>query len=95
MRLTLFKKGDFNEVKEKVLKHSNNDIVLKYNSYGVKGLVVVTPYCTYQFVQDGDEIYINIYVSKKMLFDALRQLHEIYEINIYDYEVQSIRGDVL
>ena len=95
MRLTLFKKGDFNEVREKVLKRSNGDIVLRYNSYATKGLVVVTPYCIYQFVQDGDEIYINIYATKKMLFDALRQLHEIYGINIYEYEVQGVRGDVL
>ena len=95
MRLTLFKKGDFNEVKEKVLKHSNSDVVLRYNSYATKGLVVITPYCVYQFVQDGDEIYINIYATKKMLFDALRQLYEIYEINIYDYEVQNIRGEML
>jgi len=95
MTATEKQKGDFNEIREKVLKHSNGDIVLKYNSYGVKGLVVVTPYCVYQFVQDGDEIYINIYATKKMLFDALRQLYEIYEINIYDYEVQNIRGETL
>jgi ribosomal protein L5 len=75
MKLTLFKKGDFNEVKDKVLRHSGGDIV-------------------FQFVQDGDEIYINIHVRKEYFYNVLKQLYEIYEINIHNYKAQNKRGDV-
>jgi len=96
MRLMLVSKNaNFDEIKEKVLRHSSGDIVLKYYDHGSEGLVVVSPYCVYQFIREdiGSEknVIINVYASRKMMFDALKQLHEVYEINIYDFTVEAIR----
>ena len=96
MRLLLVGKNvNFDEIKEKVLKNSNGDIVLKYYDHGSEGLVVVSPYYIYQFIHEdvGSEkrVIIIVYASRNMMFDALEQLHDIYQINIYDFTVESVR----
>jgi len=93
MRLTLVAKDNFDEIKKKVLKYSNGDIILKFKAYGTEGLVVITPYTVYNFINDKQEknVYIHIFTSRKMLFDALEQLRDVYKINIYDYTVEVIR----
>jgi len=94
MRMILRKdKRDWNEIKEKVLKHSNNDIVLKYSAYGTEGLVVMGSYAVYNFINEKNEkaVYIYVYASRKMMYDAVRQLKDIYDINIYDFVVEGVR----
>ena len=86
-------KGDWSEIKEKVLENSGSDIILKYSAYGTEGLVVLGSYAIYNFINDKDEkaIYIYVYASRKMMYDAIRQLKDIYDINIYDFVVEGVR----
>ncbi len=94
MRLSMereYKKEIFDGIVEKILKHSDGDLVLKYSSYGEKGYVVVSPYAVFLVFHDKETIYLNVYSTKKMLFDALRQLKEIYEIDTSEFEVTGVR----
>ena len=41
MRIILRKdRGNWDEIKENVLRHSNGDIILKYQAFGTEGLTV-------------------------------------------------------
>jgi hypothetical protein len=94
MRLSMereYKKEIFDGIVEKILKHSGVDLILKYNLYGEKGYVVVSPYAVFLVFHDKETIYLNVYTTSDLLFDALRQLSEIYEIDTSEFEVTGVR----
>jgi len=94
MRIILRKdRGNWDEIKEKVLKHSNGDIILKYQAYGTEGLTVLGPYAVYNFINDKTEkaVYIYVYASRRFLYDAVRELKDIYGIDINDFIVEGVR----
>jgi len=94
MRIILRKdRGNWDEIKEKVLKHSNGDIILKYQAYGTEGLTVLGSYAVYNFINDKTEkaVYIYVYASRRFLYDAVRELKDTYGIDINEFIVEGVR----
>jgi hypothetical protein len=94
MKMILKKdKGNWDKIKENILRHSNGDIILKYQAFGTEGLTVLGPYAVYNFINDKNEkaVYIYVYASRRFLYDAIRELKDIYGIDIYDFIVEGVR----